>query len=51
VDDDSERWPLTPKFAEKDFRGFAMRTAGANKDFEIRDLFAGLDPSAAPHDE
>jgi hypothetical protein len=51
VDDDSKRWLLTPKFAEKDLRGFAMRTAGTNKDFEILDWFAGLDPSAAPHDE
>ena len=28
-----------------------MRTAGSNKDFEILDWFAGLDPSAAPHNE
>jgi hypothetical protein len=51
VDDDSKRWLLTPKFIEKDFRGFAMGTACANKDLKILDWFAGLAPSAAPHNE
>jgi len=51
VDDDSKRWLLTPKFIEIYLRGFAMRTAGANKNFEIRDWFASLDTRAAPHNE
>jgi hypothetical protein len=51
ADGDLKRWPLTPKFIVKDFRGFAMGTASANKDFEIRDWFAGLDLYPAPHNE
>lgn len=47
----TERWPLTPKYIEKDLCGFAMGTAGANKDFKIRDWFAGLDQCPAPQRE
>ena len=42
---------LTPKYIEKDLRGFAMGTAGANKDFKILDWLAALDQCPAPQRE
>jgi hypothetical protein len=51
VEGDANSWPLTPKYIEKDLRGFAMGTAGANKDFKILDWFTGLDQCPAPQRE
>jgi hypothetical protein len=51
VDGDPKRWLLTSKFIEKNLRSFAMGTASANKDFEIRDRFAGLGQCPAPKHE
>lgn len=47
VERDPERRPLTPEFVEEDFRGFAMRAPGANKDLKVGDRFAGMDPRPA----
>jgi hypothetical protein len=44
MDGNPKRWTLPPKLIQKDLCGLAVRTAGANKDFEIRDWFPGLDP-------
>jgi len=40
VDGNTERWSLTLELAEENLRGFAVRTTGADEDFEVLDSVA-----------